>query len=409
MYFSSVLAGVLAAVTVSAHPGHDPAVELAEREAALSQFSRRDLAHCADKIRERGLEARSIARRNALVTKLQKRANLETRDLASLLNTTHLSPHNYTLQTPEEVLFGSNRSCVLSPEVTEGPYYVAGEYIRSNIIEEQAGVPLTLDLQVIDIDTCEPLSGAYLEIWHCNSTGVYGGVSAAGNGNSDTDKANLNATWLRGAQQTSPDGVAEFETVFPGHYIGRATHIHVMVHQNATLSAKNGTIHGTRAAHVGQVYFDQDLIAAVEREPPYRENEQALTTNVQDFLLAQGAAVGDPIVQYVMLGDGVGQGLLAWIAFGVNTTLGREVVPAVTLTEEGGVPNANPGFPGGGAGGAPFPFPFPSGVPFPPGFGGGPGPVPGGAPTGAPVAIKARSGAVKARLYKAKASLAGFV
>jgi hypothetical protein len=78
MHFPSIIAGILAAATVSAHPGHDPAVELAEREAALTQFSRRDLAHCADKIRERGLEARSIARRNALVTKLQKRANLES-------------------------------------------------------------------------------------------------------------------------------------------------------------------------------------------------------------------------------------------------------------------------------------------------------------------------------------------
>jgi protocatechuate 3,4-dioxygenase beta subunit len=42
---------------------------------------------------------------------------------------------------------------------------VAGEYMRSNIIEEQAGIPLALDLQVFDIETCEPLSGAYLEIW----------------------------------------------------------------------------------------------------------------------------------------------------------------------------------------------------------------------------------------------------
>jgi len=44
------------------------------------------------------------------------------RDLKQLLNTTHLSPHNYTLETPASVLFSSNNSCVLSPEVTEGPY-----------------------------------------------------------------------------------------------------------------------------------------------------------------------------------------------------------------------------------------------------------------------------------------------
>lgn len=42
---------------------------------------------------------------------------------------------------------------------------VAGEYIRKNIVEKQQGVELTLDLQVLDITTCEPIKGAYLEIW----------------------------------------------------------------------------------------------------------------------------------------------------------------------------------------------------------------------------------------------------
>lgn len=78
MHLSTFLAGALAAAFASAHPGHDPREEAAEREAALSQFTYRDLAHCADKIRERGLEARSVARRSALVQKLQKRSRLES-------------------------------------------------------------------------------------------------------------------------------------------------------------------------------------------------------------------------------------------------------------------------------------------------------------------------------------------
>jgi hypothetical protein len=78
MHLSSFLVGALAAAFVSAHPGEDPAVELAEREAALSQFARRDLSHCAEKIKARGLEKRSIARRSALVNKLQKRGNLQS-------------------------------------------------------------------------------------------------------------------------------------------------------------------------------------------------------------------------------------------------------------------------------------------------------------------------------------------
>jgi protocatechuate 3,4-dioxygenase beta subunit len=81
------------------------------------------------------------------------------------LNETHLSPTDYSPYDPLDVVFASNSSCVLSPEVTEGPYYVAGEYIRNNVIDGQEGVPLVLDLQVINIANCEPLSGVMVEIW----------------------------------------------------------------------------------------------------------------------------------------------------------------------------------------------------------------------------------------------------
>ncbi|KAK3349510.1 Intradiol ring-cleavage dioxygenase [Lasiosphaeria hispida] len=362
MHFSTFLTGTLAAALVSAHPGHDLAAELAERKEALSQFSRKDLSHCAEKIKARGLEARAVARRNALAAQIRKRGNLKSRDLASLLNTTHHSSNGYTLQTPESTLFASNSSCILSPEVTEGPYYVAGEYVRENVIEKEPGVELTLDLQVLDIETCEPVKAAYLEIWHCNSTGVYSGVDQAGNG--DGNKANLNATFLRGIQQTDAEGVAQFETLFPGHYTGRATHIHVMVHQHATPQA-NGTLLSLTAAHVGQVYFDQDLITRVEAQPEYVANKQPLTTNAQDFLLAEGAETSDPFVQYVLLGDKIEDGLLGWIAFGVNTTVQREVRPGATFYATGGEMNASPGGPGGPGGppggpGGPIPSGFPA-------------------------------------------------
>lgn len=43
-----------------------------------------------------------------------------------------------------------------------------------------------------------------------------------------SDLANLNRNFLRGAQRTDADGVAQFQTLFPGHYDGRAPHIHVI-------------------------------------------------------------------------------------------------------------------------------------------------------------------------------------
>ena len=174
---------------------------------------------------------------------------------------------------------------------------------------------------------------------------------------------------LRGAQKTDKDGAVQFTSIFPGHYIGRTAHIHLAVHLNAT-AQPNGTLLDTTAAHVGQMYFDQDLIDEVEKRVPYTLNTQPMTTNAQDFLLAGAAQVSDPIMEYVVLGGGVDDGLLAWLSFGINVTLAREMVAASTFYENGGVANPKPGsgFPPGG---------FPTGG-FPPGFTF----PPGGLPTG---------------------------
>ncbi|KAJ9142461.1 Catechol 1,2-dioxygenase 1 [Pleurostoma richardsiae] len=362
MHFSTIIAGALAAVAVTAHPGHDHHQEMEERRAML-QHTRRDLGHCMAKMKARGLEGRSLKRRSTKTTNLTKNRGLKERDLTSLLNVSHESTESYSLSTPETTIFASNNSCVLSPEVTEGPYYVSGEYIRQNIVESQEGVPMTIELQVLDVETCEPVDGELLEIWHCNSTGVYSGVSASGNGASDTDTSNLNATFLRGVQETDSDGVAQFETLFPGHYTGRTTHIHVMLHMNATAQA-NGTLLDTTASHVGQVFFDQDLITSVEATEIYATNTQELTTNADDGILSEEAASSDPFVQYVLLGDSIEDGLLAWLAFGVNTTLSKSVSAAATLYDTGGQANANAGVVGGPGGGSP-PSGFPSSTAVP--------------------------------------------
>src|SRR5438105_1837484 len=71
-------------------------------------------------------------------------------------------------------------SCVLSPEVTAGPYYVANHLTRRNVTDGRPGVPLRLHLTVVDARTCKPIKGADVEIWHADALGVYSGV----NGNS---------------------------------------------------------------------------------------------------------------------------------------------------------------------------------------------------------------------------------
>lgn len=78
MHLPTIIAGALAAAAVVvAHPGHDhDAEQLARREAL--KFSKRDLSHCAAKIKARGLEARSIKRRSQLATGLLKKRHLQS-------------------------------------------------------------------------------------------------------------------------------------------------------------------------------------------------------------------------------------------------------------------------------------------------------------------------------------------
>lgn len=82
-------------------------------------------------------------------------------------------------------------------------------------------VPLTLVIQLLDTSSCSPIPAVYVDLWHCNATGVYSGVSASGNGDSESDTSNLDATFLRGIAQTDVNGIMQMDTVFPGHYTGR--------------------------------------------------------------------------------------------------------------------------------------------------------------------------------------------
>lgn len=107
---------------VLSHPGHDVTAEVAQRAAYMAQAERRSLSHCAAKLKERGLEQRSIARRQAHVERLRKKRSLEGRDIKKVLNTSHHSTEDYNSETPPDILFAGNASCILSPEVTEGPY-----------------------------------------------------------------------------------------------------------------------------------------------------------------------------------------------------------------------------------------------------------------------------------------------
>ena len=216
-----------------------------------------------------------------------------------------------------------------------------------------------IDIQVIDTNTCSPLSGVAVDFWHCNATGVYSGVVASGNGNGDA--GNINATFLRGIQSTDADGVVQFRSIVPGHYTGRTTHVHMIAHTagNWDLLPNNTISGGERAAHVGQLFFHQDLLSSVTALQPYASNSQAVTMNKDDNIMGQEAANVDPVVEYVLLGDTLADGIFAWISVGINASASASVQPAVVYGANGGVVNANSGM--GGPGGPGGPGAAPSG------------------------------------------------
>lgn len=155
-----------------------------------------------------------------------------------------------------------------------------------------------------------------------------------------------------------------------------------MVHLDYTV-LPNNTITGGRVAHVGQMYFDQSLLEAVEKLGPYATNQQQWTQNAQDFLFMMGANGDDPVVRYTLLGDKLEDGIFAWIRFGVDASADRRYTPAAYIDESGGHMNPNgPVQPPGAAGpGGGFPGGFPPGG-FPPGGLPAGGFPPGGLPAG---------------------------
>ncbi|KAI7106200.1 aromatic compound dioxygenase, partial [Hortaea werneckii] len=318
------IGAILAASGTLAHPGHSVQAEAAER-AEFFKRSPKSIRSCAPQLESRGLKEASLARRQELAGKARAKHDLAAKPMLSrrdfaAYNFSHEATEDIKLGGHELNLFEDNSSCVLQPEVTQGPYYIDGELIRKDIVEDQEGVPLYLDIQLIDTSTCEPVPAVYMDIWHCNSTGVYSGVTASGNGN-ENDDGNLDNTFLRGIQPSDSNGIVQFETIFPGHYTGRANHIHMITHNtNSTIVRTNGTLLGsnftTQSSHVGQMFFDQDLISTVEKTAPYSTNTQELTKNADDDILASEAADMDPFVEYVFLGEDVSDGILAWLSIG---------------------------------------------------------------------------------------------
>ncbi|MEU1457081.1 intradiol ring-cleavage dioxygenase [Streptomyces avermitilis] len=201
---------------------------------------------------------------------------------------------------------GLAAACVLTPEQTEGPYYLDLETVRKNITEGKAGVPLTLRVTVIDTTTCAPLPNTAVDIWHCDALGIYSGYVAGG--------STPDTTFLRGVQLTDSAGVAEFTTVYPGWYVGRALHIHVKTHVGGTVS--NGTYHGGHVSHTGQLYFPETYNTKVAALTPYRSNTATRTRNASDGIYRNGGS--STLLTLTQVGSDLSKGVTGTVVLGIN-------------------------------------------------------------------------------------------
>lgn len=136
---------------------------------------------------------------------------------------------------------GSGGTCIADPGETNGPYPADGTNTSSGITSnaltqsgivrsdirssflgsstaQAAGVAVTLTLTVVNVNnSCAPLAGYAVYIWHCDRDGKYSLYDLPGE------------SYLRGVQVTDSNGQISFTTIFPGCYSGRYPHIHFEV------------------------------------------------------------------------------------------------------------------------------------------------------------------------------------
>jgi len=162
-------------------------------------------------------------------------------------------------------------SCIVRPAVTEGPYFVDEKLNRSDIRSDpasgavKAGAPLALTFLVSRVtgSACAALSGATVDIWHCDALGVY----------SDATDPSFNTKgqkFLRGYQTTDASGQVQFTTIYPGWYQGRAVHIHFKIRT-------------TTSEFTSQLFFEDALNTQVFAQSPYsQKGTQGIMRNAAD-------------------------------------------------------------------------------------------------------------------------------
>lgn len=177
------------------------------------------------------------------------------------------------LETTDAVQSADAASCVLTPAKTVGPYFVDELLNRKDIRSDpgtgtvSTGVPLSLTFKLQNQDDdCRPVTGATVDIWHCDSQGKYSDIASEGTSGKK---------FLRGYQFSDANGAATFATIFPGYYPGRAVHIHFKIRA------------GRKYDFTSQVFFDPAVSNPIQ--VGYRGTEADTQNNSDGIYGTDGA------------------------------------------------------------------------------------------------------------------------
>lgn len=207
--------------------------------------------------------------------------------------------------------------CTLAAEQEVGPFYIADEAMRADIVEDRIGLPIELRLQVLDSRTCRPIAAAAVDLWHCDAMGLYSGFTQMPDMGPPPDRGSARRgpppgmrptdklAFLRGIQRTDREGLVRFHTIFPGVYPGRTNHVHFKVHV------------ADHVAHIGQLFFPEETAVSILQRPPYSGHNIRRTTQAEDGIFrGQGGAASIATVKI----DGERAAAVADLAVAVDPT-----------------------------------------------------------------------------------------
>lgn len=236
---------------------------------------------------------------------------------------------------PNPFASGAPTACALTCAMTVGPCYSSQSEMIQDISYGKSGLPLRMVLQIVN-ESCQPVAGALVDVWHTGPGGVYSGNDAV-NENvafcTGNDADYTSHVYFRGKQVSDANGLVSFDTCFPGWYSGRTIHIHM------TISV------GGQAYVTTQLFFPDTLDdEIVGTQPLYDTRGARNTTNLTDTVIT-ASALPDYLFQTQKMTDGA---MLAWKTIVLRTSLSSAECSVAGSSGPGGGPadGGPPGFPG---------------------------------------------------------------